>query len=55
MAEKKPASAGEESIKMSPQDEAAAMARDTQAGTEPADGGVGAMTDNQGEEPATQN
>ena len=55
MAQKNPANAGEESIKMNPQDEAAAMARDTQVDAEPADEGVGAMTDNKGETPATEN
>ena len=55
MAQKNPANAGEESIKMNPQDEAAAMARDTQVDAEPADEGVGAMTDNKGEHPTTEN
>ena len=55
MAQNNPASAGEESIKMNPQDEAAAMARDTQVDAEPADEGVGAMTDNEGAAPVTEN
>lgn len=55
MAEKNPANAGEESIKMNPQEESAALAQDTQVDAEPADEGVGAMTDNKGEEPATEN
>ena len=55
MAEKNPANAGEESIKMSPHEESAALGRETQEDAEPADEGVGAMTDNKGDEPATEN
>ena len=55
MAEKNPANAGEESIKMSPKEESAALGRGTQAAAEPADEGVGAMRDNKGDEPATEN
>ena len=40
---------------MSPQEESAALGRETQEDAEPADEGVGAMTDNKGDEPATEN
>lgn len=45
---------GEESIKMSPDEERAAV-NSTEADSEPADEGVGALTDNQGDTPPTEN
>ena len=44
----------EETIKMSPEEEKAAM-DSTEAPPEPADEGVGALTDNQGATPPTDN
>lgn len=46
---------GEESIKMSPEEEREELSSRTEADAEPADEGVGAMTDNKDVDPATEN
>lgn len=46
---------GEDSIKMSAEEEQEELRSRTEADAEPADEGVGAMTDNKDEDPATEN
>lgn len=46
---------GEDSIKMSPEEEREELNSSTETHPEPADGGIGVMTDSQGLDPATDN
>ncbi|GAA2112575.1 hypothetical protein [Kocuria atrinae] len=46
---------GEDSIKMSADEEREELTNRAEADAEPADEGVGAMTDNKDEDPATKN